>query len=239
MILIATAAAGTIALCNKALGNNEAVLVVSAAEHLYDTVRKVQPSLTLVDLELENLEGAAGVLQVKRAHPGTRILALNVPKNEQLECDLFRSGARGICPPGANVDHIGRAAESLMRGELWMRRGLINRLLEHYVVKEGMDTILEKIDDAPLGTLTLREREIATMVGAGCNNKQVARALDIAERTVKAHLTEIFRKLGVSDRLGLALKVRTTNAVQPAAVTGRPIPFIHHALPVECHPVLS
>jgi two-component system NarL family response regulator len=55
--------------------------------------------------------------------------------------------------------------------------------------------------------LTPREREIATLVGCGNSNKQIAHSLAITERTVKAHLSEIFRKLSISDRLTLALRV--------------------------------
>jgi DNA-binding NarL/FixJ family response regulator len=58
-----------------------------------------------------------------------------------------------------------------------------------------------------LADLTQREREIATLIGIGESNKQIARRLTITERTVKAHLTEIFRKLGIGDRLRLALRV--------------------------------
>ena len=58
-----------------------------------------------------------------------------------------------------------------------------------------------------LADLTLREREIAELIGNGESNKQIARQLSITERTVKAHLTGIFRKLGIADRLGLALRV--------------------------------
>ena len=59
-----------------------------------------------------------------------------------------------------------------------------------------------------LANLTRREYEIATLVGNGESNKQIARRLDITERTVKAHLTEVFRKLDVADRLKLALIVK-------------------------------
>jgi DNA-binding NarL/FixJ family response regulator len=60
-----------------------------------------------------------------------------------------------------------------------------------------------------LAYLTVREREIAALVGSGGTNKEVAKQLDISERTVKAHLTEIFRKLGIADRLKLALLLAT------------------------------
>jgi two-component system NarL family response regulator len=63
-----------------------------------------------------------------------------------------------------------------------------------------------------LANLTRREYEIATLVGNGESNKQIARRLDITERTVKAHLTEVFRKLDVGDRLKLALIVKGSMA---------------------------
>jgi DNA-binding NarL/FixJ family response regulator len=61
--------------------------------------------------------------------------------------------------------------------------------------------------DLRLANLTEREQEISVLIGSGESNKQIARRLDITERTVKAHLTEIFRKLGITDRLRLALLV--------------------------------
>jgi two-component system NarL family response regulator len=62
-----------------------------------------------------------------------------------------------------------------------------------------------------LAYLTEREQEIAALVGSGGTNKQIAKQLAISERTVKAHLTEIFRKLGIADRLKLALLLATTH----------------------------
>ena len=64
---------------------------------------------------------------------------------------------------------------------------------------------------ARLAELTRREREIAELIGNGESNKQIARTLMITERTVKAHLTEIFRKVGLADRLRLALLMLQTS----------------------------
>ena len=67
--------------------------------------------------------------------------------------------------------------------------------------------------DTRLDRLTPREREIAQLIGGGASNKEIAGRLNITEATVKAHLTAIFRKLGLSDRLGLALFVTEYNRV--------------------------
>jgi DNA-binding NarL/FixJ family response regulator len=89
-------------------------------------------------------------------------------------------------------------------GELWIRRTLTCRLIDEL----GRSTAKNKAYRESLGhlnKLTQREYDIAVRVGNGESNKLIANACGITERTVKAHLTEVFQKLGVSDRLNLAL----------------------------------
>jgi len=78
-------------------------------------------------------------------------------------------------------------------------------LLDELGVRAHGEDLSKRAAAGRLLYLTEREREIAALVGNGGTNKQIARQLDISERTVKAHLTGIFRKLGVADRLKLAL----------------------------------
>jgi DNA-binding NarL/FixJ family response regulator len=80
----------------------------------------------------------------------------------------------------------------------------LNELVAIMKEKQKME---QSISDL-LANLTRRECEIATLVGNGESNKQIARLLDITERTVKAHLTEVFRKLEIANRLKLALMVK-------------------------------
>jgi two-component system NarL family response regulator len=93
---------------------------------------------------------------------------------------------------------------SVRDGELWIRRTLTCLLIEEL----SRGTIINRGYQEPLGMLnklTQREYDIATRVGKGECNKSIAQACGITERTVKAHLTEVFIKLGVADRLNLAL----------------------------------
>ena len=97
---------------------------------------------------------------------------------------------------------------AVQQGELWIRRSLSWHLLNELVtITQEKNRIKQAVGEL-LANLTRREYEIATLVGNGETNKQIARRLDITERTVKAHLTEVFRKLDVADRLKLALIVK-------------------------------
>ena len=97
-----------------------------------------------------------------------------------------------------------QAVDAVLLGELWIRRGLVPKLV---------DSLAAEREDVMNGTtgrfavLTPREIEIARLIGQGASNKRIARQLSITERTVKAHLTMIFRKTGVEDRVKLALMV--------------------------------
>jgi DNA-binding NarL/FixJ family response regulator len=98
--------------------------------------------------------------------------------------------------------------ETVQKGEIWVRRDLVPHLLEELTNRTNRRA---KAAPAPpnrrLARLTPREREIVYLVGGGHSNKEIANELNVGERTVKAHMTAIFRKVGVSDRLRLALFV--------------------------------
>ena len=95
---------------------------------------------------------------------------------------------------------LARVVSVVLQGELWIRRSLVAKLVDSLVAKEA-DT------DSATGRfaiLTPREIEIARLIGQGASNKRIARHLAITERTVKGHLTAIFRKTGAVDRLTFA-----------------------------------
>ena len=112
---------------------------------------------------------------------------------------------RGYCRDNIDPQLLKRVIVAVQVGELWIRRSLVPRLLDELGVQFSSTVDDKRAVTGRLAYLTVREREIAALVGSGGTNKQIAKQLDISERTVKAHLTEIFRKLGIADRLKLAL----------------------------------
>ena len=134
------------------------------------------------------------------------ILASSPDNDDALK--LFSAGARGYCNAHATAANLKQIANVVLAGGLWIGEVLMRRLL---IATTGA---LAKVaaDAAPtanpaLQTLTAREQEVARAVASGSNNKEIARSLGITERTIKAHASTIFQKLGARDRLHLALIV--------------------------------
>lgn len=146
---------------------------------------------------------AAKVGAVRARFAGCRVVVLsNIPDDDEALAALG-AGAQGYCNAYADPAVLREVAEVAGRGGLWVGETLLSRLLGGL----SQRLIEHPADDASglLARLTPREREIARRVTHGESNKEIARGLDIAERTVKAHLTIVFEKLGVRDRLQLAL----------------------------------
>lgn len=151
-----------------------------------------------------------------RQHPGLRVVILSQDLDEESEWQLFKAGARGCCTLACEASLASRVIAAVLRDELWMRRALTGRLLQELALSTTAAMRLNQasttvrsgnLDRETLASLTVREKEVAQLVARGRSNKEIARQLNVAERTVKAHLSEVFRKLGVSDRLKLALLI--------------------------------
>jgi two-component system NarL family response regulator len=145
-------------------------------------------------------------------NPATSMVVLSGPISEETELDLFKAGVRGYCRNDIDPQLLKRVVVAIELGELWIRRSLMRRLLDELTVRFSCGVRDKGAVIGRLAYLTVREHEIAALVGSGGTNKQIAKQLDISERTVKAHLTEVFRKLGIADRLKLALLLASNNS---------------------------
>jgi DNA-binding NarL/FixJ family response regulator len=116
----------------------------------------------------------------------------------------YSKGIKGCCQNNIQPEQIKRVINVILQGELWIRRTLTNQILDELVKVTHEKDRIDKAINELLDNLTRREYQIATLVGRGESNKRIAQQLAITERTVKAHLTEIFRKL-YFDRVKLAL----------------------------------
>jgi DNA-binding NarL/FixJ family response regulator len=219
MILIATTDTELLSRCSQGLRGNGTVIAASDPDHLCETVKQLKPALLLIDFHLVGCERLNVIVRLKLASPRTRILALNVFVDERTELELLKCGVRGCCAPDASPEQVGRAAFAVVQGEYWIRRSLLSRLVDQHLIarQEPQSAPVDRC--GPRHGLTEREAEIAHLVAQGNNNKQIARMLEITERTVKSHLTEVFRKVGVNDRLSLALRISGT-APGPARPEG-------------------
>jgi len=132
------------------------------------------------------------------------VVLANIPTDDDALAALG-AGAHGYCNAYAAPEVLKEVAEVVTRGGLWVGESLLSRLLAAMAKNFGGNPAPAAPPDGPLSRLTDREIEIAREIARGRSNKEIAGDLGIAERTVKSHLTVIFEKLGVRDRLQLAL----------------------------------
>ena len=142
------------------------------------------------------------IADISRQSPDSRIVVLaNVPDQRQA-VDLLKQGAAGYCHAHTPAAVLQEVKAVVAHGGLWLGQELLQRLI---MVSKGMVGNQPQHIAELTKKLTAREREVALEAAKGLSNKQIARNLDITERTVKAHLKHVFERLQVRDRLQLAL----------------------------------
>ena len=134
---------------------------------------------------------------------GLHVLVLSSHLQDAEGQQMLLHGASGYAHKNLPVDALSRILRSIQDGSIWMGRNLLRKLLQ------DIDARMPEVADAQVWKkgLTLREIEVAELAAVGQNNAEIALALHISERTVRAHLSAVFEKLAVVDRLQLALTV--------------------------------
>ena len=175
-------------------------------EELERAMASVRPSVLLLDLALLPPEGIGSISTIQRLGPSTKIILLSSVCDEKEAISALKSGAKGVCHKDIEPSMLKKAIEVVQKGEVWMGRKLVSHLLSEIVsFTESRQKDPPNLSEVCLDYLTPSEFQIAQMVGNGAHNKEIAQRLNITERTVKAHLTAIFKKLQIPDRLRLGL----------------------------------
>lgn len=188
------------------------ILITDGLDTLRDGVARIKPQVLMLDFDLLGLDGLQVVVNLRRLCAESKIIIMASDIPEDLEWELVKAGMCGCCKTNIEPNHLAQVVSAVQNGELWIRRTLTGRLIDEL----GKTSSKIKTFHATLGLLnklTQREYDIALRVGEGENNKQIAQACNITERTVKSHLTEIFLKLNVNDRLNLALVLAADNRI--------------------------
>lgn len=170
-----------------------------------------KPALLLLDLALFPFYGADAIPAIQRFSPRTKIVLLTKKPDDGEGVSAIKAGVRGYCEMETPPFLLKKAVRMVQKGQIWVSRKFIHHLLEELKAATERQLKESARSDKRLDRLTLRQREIARLVGGGASNKEVAIRLNITEKTVKAHLSAIFRKLGLWDRLRLALYVAECN----------------------------
>ncbi|MGD9700942.1 MAG: response regulator [Acidimicrobiia bacterium] len=174
----------------------ELVGTASNGNEAIERVDELHPDVVLMDLSMPELDGVEATRRISAEHPSSHVLVLTSFSDQTRILDALSAGADGYLLKHADPDDIAEAIRAVHAGGSPLDPKAARTLLESRRARQN----------AP--QLTDREREVLLLVREGLANKQIARRLGIAERTVKAHLTSVFQRLGVSDRTQAALWAR-------------------------------
>jgi two-component system nitrate/nitrite response regulator NarL len=152
----------------------------------------------LVDKEKETLA------LIKQHWPEANILVIGPKVDIKEQVQILRYGARGYFDVNLMNEKLCFALNSIVHGEVWVERHVISGLIDQ--LSQPPELIEE--DRQKLALLSPKEREVSNLVSHGATNKIIANKMNITERTVKAHLTTIYQKMSIPDRLSLAIFFR-------------------------------
>ncbi len=206
-ILIASADSELVVRFSAALEQNYSLVKWTGSIPVNAVYESDTLDLVLIDPKYFPDPITANIVEIAESNQALRIMVIENQSDRLVDqYALFKAGAHGFCKENISDALLNRAVQMVCEGEYWIQRKLIANIIDD-LAREITETHDHSSagENPILDTLTPRELEVARMVRLGGNNKTIARELDISERTVKAHLSAIFRKLDIQNRLHLAL----------------------------------
>jgi len=159
-----------------------------------------RPDVIILDLVLGDEDGLSFLPELCQASTTSRVLVLTGVQNPDAHRGAIRRGAMGIVLKEHAADQLLKAILKVNQGEVWIERSMMGSMIQEFNKPTTVDPEISKIE-----SLTEREREVIALIGEGLKNKQVGERLFISETTVTHHLSSVFSKLEVSDRLELII----------------------------------
>lgn len=190
---------------------NKLWLTALSQRYTVDISDKLDENADLVIIDFHKLENDENLFS-SLTHQSTRFLIVGSNWSEEQQIKALTYGASGYCAESDPPTLLLKAVSSVLKGDIWIQRHLVPKVIGSLIqMKSSNKQVMDKDQSesrALINTLSNRELDVAQMIKTGENNKSIASGLNISERTVKAHLSSIFKKLNVPDRLHLAVFIK-------------------------------
>ena len=180
----------------------EIIAEAKDGKEVLDIVEQMEPDILLLDLKMPGLDGLTALQRLQTTKAKTKVIVLTASEDKNQFVQAMKFGTQGIVLKQTATDLLIKSIRKVHAGEIW---------LDSHTTAAVMRQFANPVEPPPVGRdrerspLSQREREIVSLVAQGYKNKEMAEKMFISEQTVKNHLHNIFDKLGVSDRLELAL----------------------------------
>jgi two-component system nitrate/nitrite response regulator NarL len=166
-------------------------------------IPRVRPDIILLDLDLKGESGLDLLPEITSQYPESQVLILTGLRDTEIHRHCVKIGARGLVQKELAADVLIKAIKKVHKGEVWFDRTMMSSILSDVLNKKNAKE--SDPERAKIATLTDRETQVINLVCEGLKNKQIAERLFISDTTVRHHLTSIFSKLEISDRLELVI----------------------------------
>lgn len=187
-------------------GSIEVIEEASDGIECLQKLEKIHPDILLLDINMPEMNGIEVLEELKRREDPLKVLILTVHSEVEYLVKAVDIGANGYILKDSGSSELKQAINVIMSGESYIQPSLLPALNSRLINRD--------VDQDKLQTLTKRELEILTQVAGGMFNKEIAVNLNISERTVKNHISNIFRKIDVSDRTQAAVFAIRNNIVK-------------------------
>jgi DNA-binding NarL/FixJ family response regulator len=163
--------------------------------------RELKPAVLMLDLAMPRLTGIEVLRDLASAQDEVRTIVLTAAIEKKQIVEALQLGARGILLKDAAIQLVAECIEKVVAGDFWVGHEAVTSLVDYLCrLKRGTAGTVPRLKE-----FTPRENEIISAIVTGCANKEIAIKLSLSEDTVKHHLSNIFDKAGVSNRLELAI----------------------------------
>ena len=187
----------------------ELVGQAATGEDALRLVSELQPDVVLMDLQMPGMGGIEAT-RALAAHPSSGVIVLTMFEDDESVFAAIRAGARGYVLKDADRGSLLRAIRAVAGGDALLGKAVAQRVLQHFAVSPKpacLPSDLPGGGDA-LAELTARELEVLRLIARGVRNHQIAEQLVISEKTVANHVSNIYNKLQVADRVEAMLRAR-------------------------------
>jgi DNA-binding NarL/FixJ family response regulator len=205
----------------------EVVGEAATGRQAVDQARRLAPDVVLMDVRMPDLDGISATRELSHAVPEVKVLVLTTFEQDDYVFGALRAGASGFLLKRTRPEDLIAAVHTIAAGDSLLSPSVTRRVIN----RMAQQPTPELADQAKIGELTHREREVLMLIARGLSNREIAAALVVEESTVRTHVKRILAKLQLRDRVqavifayetGINRPATSHAGSRPAAPTGRP-----------------
>jgi DNA-binding NarL/FixJ family response regulator len=193
----------------------EVVAEAGSGREALSQVEIHRPDVVLMDIAMSDINGLEATRHILENYPDVRVIILSMHATEEYVWEALRSGAKGYLLKDSALTELELAVNAVARGETYLSPPISKQVIDDYISRVGGDIEKESLARQELERLTIRQREILTLIAKGLTTREIALQLNISEKTVETHRTQLMERLDIHDIAGLVRYAIRVGLIRP------------------------